>query len=247
MPIRTIAPGTPATGDVTAFEFDLSGTGGSLSNGTISIDGYDFTITGVGTTTGVFISIPLADLLASYDGSKHSVEIVADVDRGTWTQNYSVAGVARRTTIGASTGRYNAMIWYYYTTAGAYFQAASDYDGAATISQTLYTYTALEPERLGLIAAGRATIGTVRTVTTGDAVRVAEDARAYSWVVQDGAVDTASPFGTTDIAQVQCSVYAGAAQTTTATQSASGITLAIGSSDYTISKLYIYIGTAEIP
>lgn len=245
MPIRTIAPGTPATGDVTAFEFDLAGSGGTLSDGTISIDGYDFTLTGIGTSTGIFLTLPLADLLASYDGSKHSVEIVADIDRGSWTESASVCGISRRTAIGA--GYENAMSFYYFSASGAYFQLVSNVDGAYSFVQTLFSYSTLEPERLGLIAAGRASVGTARTVTTGDAVRVAEDAIAYNWVVNDGTANAATPYGTGDLLQVACSVYAGGVRTTTATQSASGINFSIGSSDFTLKKLYVFIGTAVIP
>ena len=40
MPIRTIAPGTPAGGTpLRAYEIDLAGSGGTLSNGTVSLGG----------------------------------------------------------------------------------------------------------------------------------------------------------------------------------------------------------------
>lgn len=247
MPIRTIAPGTPATGDVVrgAFEIDLSGTGGTLSDGTITIGSYDFTLTGIGTSSSIFFTIPLADLFASYDGSKHSVEIIADIDRGTWTEVTSVCQIARRTTSDAS-GAGNAMMFYASTATSAYFQCLSNYDGSASTVVSLYSYSTLEPERLGLIAAGRASVGTARTVTTGSAVRVAEDAVAYNWVVNDGTPNASNPFGTGDYLQIYIYKYNGAAGTTTATQSASGINFAIGSSDVTLKKLYVFIGTEDM-
>ena len=96
MPIRTLAPGTAAAGTpLRSYEIDLAGSGGTLSNGTVSLGGYDFTLAGVGTSNELNLTIDLADIYADFDGSKHGIEICAKLGSITVNAANSSFGMSR--------------------------------------------------------------------------------------------------------------------------------------------------------
>lgn len=239
------------------FEIDFSGSGGALSNGTVTLSGYDFTLAGVGSSYSLYLSIACADLLSTYDGQTHAVEIVADIAKGTWYQNYT-AFVIKRSDIDGSfalgsgiTGRWNLAGWYYRSTGEGWQYSQVCFDGTASLDQVGVPYATMDPTRLGLIASGRGAIGSHAEVTTGSPVRVQKDAGGDGYVttVQDSLTPLSpNPFGTGDYLMIQINKYStsGGTVTTTATQTASGITLAAGSSEVTIKKLYIYFGAPDI-
>jgi len=241
----------------TSFEFDLSGSGGTLTNGTVTIGGYDFTLGGVGSSYSLYLAIPAADLLSTYDGTTHAVEVVADIDKGLWYQNYTMfvvkrSSIANSSQLGATyTGRWNKAGFYYKTTTSAWHFTQVNFDGGPVSDQIDTQYTVMDPTRIGLIAAGRGAIGSHAEVTTGSAARVQLDAgdSAYVTTLQDQHVPGASnPFGTSDHIVVQILKYStsGGTVACTATQTASGITLVAGTSEVTIKKLYIYLGAPDI-
>ena len=90
-PPPTPTPSTPIRG----YEIDLAGSGGSLSNGTVSIDGVDWTIGGVGTSTLVYLETDLANFFADYDGSIHSFELTGNVTNATLGDTAGVFGFIR--------------------------------------------------------------------------------------------------------------------------------------------------------
>jgi len=258
MPIRTLAAGAAAAAETTptSFEIDFSGSGGALSNGTVTLDGHDFTLAGVGSSYNLYFSIPLADLFADYDGTTCTVEATVDMDGVSWTQQYTMfclkrADIAGATQLGATfTGKWNFAGWYDRSTSRAYQLAQSNIDGSPEGNLIDIPYSTMDPKRIGMIAAGQATIGSHTEVATGSPVRVALDAGGGGYVteISDGTVGTANPFGTSDVLMVQALKYStsGGTATTTATQTASGVEMAIGASTVTIKKLYIYIGTPDI-
>lgn len=238
------------------FEIDLSGTGGVLSNGTLTLSGYDFTLAGVSaSSTLVNLYIQPTALLPSYDGAKHSVEIVADVVRNAWSQHYSAATIGRKDTPtsaaqpGGSVGKYQTTAFYtVFDSTAVYMGIGSRYDSTETTSYTNIANSTLDPKRMSAFFAGSVAVASFRETTTGSPVRLAEDATAlnYSWAVRDAGFGTSPVWGTGDYIDFSVLVWAGSSQITTATQDASGITFTIGTSSVTVSKLYIYIGTPEM-
>lgn len=238
------------------FEIDLAGSGGTLSNGTITLGGFDFTLAGIGASSTLMnLYIQPTALLSSYDGAKHSVEIVADVVRNAWSQANTAASVGRKDSpiSGAQPGSYvgrfqTAALYTVGSATASYLGIGSMYDTTETGSYTNIAHSTLDPKRMSGFFAGSAAIAAFRETTTGSPVRLAEDATAlnYNWAVRDAAFGTSPVWGTGDYIDFAVLVFAGAAQTTTATQSASGITFTIGTSSITVSKLYIYIGTPEM-
>jgi len=258
MPIRTIASGTPATGVTPRrFEFDLAGTGGSLADGTLSVGGYDWNLDGIGATSTLLnFYIRPTELYVDYDGSKHSVEIVADVVRNAWSQNYAACVIGRKDAAtsgaqpGGAVGFFQTAAFYTLTSSTSlYMGCGSKYDGTETASYTNIANSTLDPTRMSTICAGSACLATFRETTTGSAVRWNEDASAanYSWAVRDAAFGTSTPWSTTDVINFSLLVFSGSAKTTTATQDAAGLTLTLGTGSVTLKKLYVYLGTPEIP
>lgn len=259
MPIRTLAAGTagaPAPAP-TSFEIDFSGSGGALSNGTVTLDGHDFTLGGVGSSYSLYLAIPAADLLATYDGQTHAVELVADVAKGNWAENNTLFGIKRSSIensyqLGAANvGFWNLAGWYYRNASEAWQHISLCFDGSVSFEQVAVPYATMDPTRIGLLAAGRSGISVAAEVTTGSPARVQQDAGGDGYVTsqQDSTSPlTPNPFGVSDYIVVHLYKFStsGGTVTTTATQSASGITLVAGSSEVTIKKLYIYFGAPEI-
>jgi hypothetical protein len=239
------------------FEIDFSGSGGALSNGTVTLSGYDFTLGGVGSSYSLYLAIPAANLLATYDGQNDAIELVADVVKGNWHQNYTLFGIKRSSIensyqLGASNvGFWNLSGWYYRSTGEGWHHTSLCFDGSVSFDQIGVPYATMDPTRIGLIAAGRGGISSAAQVTTGLPARVQRDAGGDGYVTsqKDSATPvTPNPFGPGDYIVVQIYKYStsGGTVTTTATQTASGITLVAGTSEVTIKKLYIYFGTPDI-
>lgn len=253
LPASAGAVSVPAT----SFEIDLSGTGGSLSDGTLSIGGYDWNLDGIGATSTLLnLYIRPTELYADYDGSKHSVEMVADVVRNAWSQNYTSCVLGRKDAAssgaqpGGAVGYFQTTAFYTVTSTTFLFMGCgSKYDSTETASYTNLANSTIDPTRMSTICAGSACLATFRETTTGSAVRWNEDASAanYSWVVRDAAFGTSTPWSTTDVISFSLLIYSGSGQVTTATQDAAGLTLTIGTSSVTLEKLYVYLGIPEIP
>jgi len=252
LPASTSEPVVP-----TSFEIDFAGSGGALSNGTVTLSGHDFTLGGVGSSYSLYLAIPAADLLATYDGQTHAVELVADVVKGNWNQNYTLFGIKRSSIensyqLGASNvGFWNMSGFYYRNATEGWQQTSLNFDGSVSFDQIGVPYATMDPTRIGLIAAGRGGTGSHAEVTTGSPARVQQDAGGDGYVTSqhDSATPvTPNPFGTGDYIVVHVYKYStsGGTVTTTATQTDSGITLVAGTSEVTIKKLYIYFGAQEI-
>ena len=241
MPIRTIAPGTPAGGTpLRAYEIDLAGSGGTLSNGTVSLGGYDWTLAGVGTSTLISLDLDLTDLYADYDGSVHSVEICAYVSAVNMAQSNGVSGIGRLD----STATYRNELLLYEFGGNAYVQASSrtDTDTDTTAGrQRTSTYTTFK--RWGLLGIGGMTVGTLGPGSVG-AFRAAAEAHNENVAISDQEAYT-ERFGTGDIARLFASRWTGAGVAASASQAAGGVTITFGSQTTTFQKLYVYIGTPE--
>ena len=129
MPIRTLAPGTAAVGTpLRSYEIDLAGSGGTLSNGTVSLGGYDFTLAGVGTSNELNLTIDLADIYADFDGSKHGIEICAKLGSIAVSAANSTFGIDRRD---SSNSYWNSAVIYEFG-GNKFSECSSNVDGSYT-------------------------------------------------------------------------------------------------------------------
>lgn len=236
-------PVPQATGgaELRSYEIDLRGTSGALSNGAVSLGGRTFTVSGAGTSTRISLDLPLTDLYADYDGSKHTLEICAYVSAINMGQANGVSAVARFD----STATYlNEVLMYEYGS-NKYVQVTSrtDADRDETVGRNRSsTYTTLK--RWGLVVVGGVTAGTFGPGSVG-AFRAAEEAHNENIVLSDQAAYT-ERFGTGDILRLSAFRWSGSGVAASASQDASGLTITLGGQTTTFERLYVYIGTPEV-
>lgn len=225
-----------------SYEIDLTGSGGTLANGTLSIGGIDWTVFGVGTTTVVGIEANLSSYYADYDGALHGVELTGHVTSLTLDQTNGVFGFLR----GDSTVTYFQFMVNYMVGAGTFQQIGSNVDGS---SQTVVTsVTTLESyyKQWALQANGNLALGTIGDDATVAPFRLAKNSDEYFYAVTDGTRPQTQRFGTGDKIRVYSNVYSGGGVVNTVVQDANGITITLGSQVTTWKKLYLFILTPEV-
>ena len=241
MPIRTLAPGTAAAGTpLRSYEIDLAGSGGTLSNGTVSLGGYDFTLAGVGTSNELNLTIDLADIYADFDGSKHGIEICAKLGSITVNAANSSFGMSRED----SDGDYWNSCLIYEFGGNKFPECSSNIDGSLTRSFVQRTTQYTGYTEWGLVGSAGPSSASWGSGASG-AFRMAEQAHNLNLIATDQNFYT-EVFGSGDVLRVFCEHWTTATSAASASQSASGLTLTFGATVVTIEKLFVYVGTPEI-
>ena len=226
-----------------AFEIDLRGSGGTLSNGTVSLGGYNFTISGIAASSSFLrVQIPVASLFADFDGSKHAVEMNAYIPAITMSTTKGVSGLER---LDSTLAYINALVLYE-DSGGVYQQCGVNIDGSfgSTVGR-LRTSTYQSLPRWGMDCNG----GTISaSFGTGASVpfRAAEQMHEENLVITDLTTYT-ERFGTGDVIEMYAHQWDGSSSAATVTQTAAGLVLTFGTQTTTFEKLYIYIGVEDIP
>lgn len=233
------------------FELDMGGSQGALSNGTVTLGGVDWTLSGVGDTavgSQIKLETPLANIYADYDGAKHTVEICVDeYETSSIYDHRHYVEILRRN---PTTNYYNGFSQYRYLSNRALYaiQALPSYtsNGYVTTSDPLVI-------RKGVFCGGNVTKtgyydGSVPVVGFREPFRVEELNDTFS-----GGLGIDYPaganFDTTDVLQIRIITDTGAstpASGHSATQTANGVKLLYGTVRFSIHKIYLYFGTADI-
>lgn len=225
------------------FEIDLSGTGGSLSNGTVSIGGYDWTIIGVGASSGtVEMRVNLADIFSDYDGDVHAVEVCTEeYASSTNTEQQAYQWIYREST----TGAYNRCMRYDYAgqqTYGAWLRVT----GTATQRYATSLGSNLAVRRRALRASPTHTSAAFSTVAlaAGTPYRISSIDRNYYSYTRFETYSSTAQFTTTDFLRIGISRTA--ASTASIEQNASGLLITSNTTTMSLARLFIYFSVPEL-
>ena len=222
------SPSGGGGGGATILEVDFAGSGGALSNGTVSIGGVDWTVAGVGTADRIEIYASLADLIDGYD-ARLPIEMVMLVTEMTLFSGRSLRLLRTNSAI----VDYDAAGWDFTLNSTAW----SVYNtGGGSNNSTGHT---TPPGRIGLISLGGCAYAKTDGDTTDAPVRPGELGTTTQFVVKtDRTVDETVRYGD---ATDQVRIYLrGLSDTCSITQDAGGLDMVQTNSTATIRKLWLF-------
>lgn len=225
-----------------SYEIDLTGSGGTLTNGTLAIGGIDWTVFGVGSATKVGIEANLSSYYADYDGALNGVELTGAIPSLTLDQTNGLFGFERRD----STDTYFQFMISYLIGTGTFQQLGTNVDGSTMTVTTSVTTLEAYYKQWALQANGNLALGTIGDDATVAPFRLAKNSDEYFYAASDGTRPQTQRFGTGDKIRAYAEVYSGGGVTNTVVQDANGITITLGSQVTTWKKLYLFILTPEV-
>jgi len=225
------------------YEIDLSGSGGALSDGTVSIGGYDWSVTGIGaSSTQVEIRINLADIYSDYDGDVHAVEVCTEeYASSTNTEQQAYQWITRQ----ATTGAYNRCMRYNYAgqqTYGSWLRVT----GTSTERYQTSLGSNIAVRRRALRASPTHSSAAFSTValSAGTPYRISSiDRNYYSYTRFENYSGTAQ-FTTTDFLRIGISRTAASAASIE--QNANGLLFTSNTTTMSLARLYIYFSVPDV-
>lgn len=244
---------TPGVGvsDPRGLTIDLSGAGGSLSNGTLSLSVKDFsgnsvgsvtaTLAGIGASqTFTYFAISLSALFSSYNGSTDEVSMTIGTSSaitwgvagaGVWGVRSAGAGTPTNGLFGLRNAGTTDRLWQ------AKLTTASDVTEGG---QTTY-----DPRSFGLIATPGTTTALYSTTDYGTTpFTTAQLASGLRVATEISNGTAAATFGTGDFILIGINRFSGSG-TTTITQDANGLSVANGAMIVPFERVHVYYTAAN--
>lgn len=238
---------TPGVGvsDPRGLTIDLSGAGGSLSNGALSLSVKDFSGNSVGTVTGLLGGIgasqpttywvfTIADLFSDFDGSTDTLSLTANTFSAiTWGEEAAGVYISR----GDGVSAVNSLFGFRNsgTTARVWQAILAGASSVTEGGQTTY-----DPRSFGLIATPGTTTALYSTTDYGTTpftpAQVASGLRVATEIPNGTA---AASVGTSDYILIAVNRF-GATGTGTVTQDSSGLTFANGATSIPFERIHVY-------